>query len=79
MVVVNLAKRLEGVVKDRRTALENRDVWEVLLAALEEQDNRRVLVHLWLIPTKVNEAEPITRARTFEEEMEAVSDVITKL
>ena len=76
---MNLAKRLEWVAKDRRTALENRDVWEMLLAALVEQDNRGVLVHFWLIPTKVNEAEPIARARTFEEEMEAVSDVISEL
>ena len=51
----------------------------MLLAALKEQDNRRVLVHFWLMPRKVNEADPDTKARFFEEELEAVSDIITDL
>ena len=50
----------------------------MLLAALKEQDNQGVLVHFRLILT-VNKVDPNLRARTFEEEIEAVSDVIAEL
>lgn len=43
----------ERVAKDRQTALEKRDVWEMFFAALKEQDDREVSVHLWLFPMKV--------------------------
>lgn len=36
IVVINQAKRMERVAKDRRTTLENGEVWEMLLAAFKE-------------------------------------------
>ena len=65
----------ERVAKDRRTALEKRDVWEMLLAALKEQDDGGVLVQFWLILRKADEADPDAKAGTFEERMEAMSDI----
>ena len=51
----------------RRMPVENRDLWEMLLAALEKQDKRGVLVQFWLIPREENEADPYAKAGTFEE------------
>ena len=51
----------------RRTPVENRDLWEMLLAALSVQDDRGVLVQFWLIPREQNEADEYAKAGTFEE------------
>lgn len=51
----------------RGTPVENRDLWEMLLAALREQDKRGVMVQFWLIPREQNEADAYAKAGTFEE------------
>ena len=48
-------------------------------AALKEQDDREVSVKFWLIPMEVNEADPNAKVRSFEEEIEATSDIIADL
>lgn len=58
------------------TPVENRDLWEALLAALSEQDDRGVLVRFWLIPREQNEADAYAKAGTFEERDERMLEVV---
>lgn len=60
----------------QRTPVENRDLWEMLLAALKKQDDRGVMVQFWLIPRGDNEADPYAKAGTFEERRENMVDTM---
>lgn len=61
---------------DRRTPVENRDLWEMLLAALGKQDDRGVSVQFWLIPREDNEADPYAKAGTSEERSKSMDEVL---
>ena len=52
----------------RRMEVEDRDLWELLLAALRQHDDWGVLVQFWLIPREENEADPYAKAGTFVEQ-----------
>lgn len=65
-----------GWQTSQRTPVENRDLWEALLAALSEQDDQGVLVQFWLISRKDNEADAYAKAGTFEERQETVPNVL---
>lgn len=60
----------------RQTPVVNRDLWEMLLAALREQDGRGVLVQFWLIPREENEADRDAKAGTFEDRKEDMCEVV---
>ena len=49
------------------TSVENRDLWEALLAALSKHDDAGVLVQFWLIPREKSQADVYAKAGTFEE------------
>lgn len=55
--------------------VENRDLWEALLAALSKQDDQGVLVQFWLIPGDKNEADDYAKAGTFEEREESMLEI----
>ena len=65
-----------GWQTNRRTPVENRDLWEMLLTALGEQDDRGVLVQFWLIPREDNQADSYAKAGTFEERSEGMDEVL---
>lgn len=53
----------------------NQDLWEVLFAALREQDDRGVLVQFWVIWAEDNESEPYAKAGAFEDKREHMEKV----
>ena len=75
-VVAGISSRVRDwmMVKSNGTKMpdddddENQDLWEVLLAALREQDDRGVLVRFWLIASEENEAGGYAKAGTLEED-----------
>ncbi len=56
--------------------MENRDLWEMLLTELRNQDDQGVMVQFWLIPREDNEADPYAKAGTFAEKGESLAGVI---
>ena len=66
-----------GWLTARRMPVENRDLWEMLLAALRDQDEWGVLVQFWLIPRELNEADPYAKAGTFEERPKRMGKVVS--
>ena len=65
-----------GWQTSQQTQVENRDLWEALLAALREQDDEGVLVRFWLILAKDNEADIYAKAGTFIERKEHMLEVV---
>ncbi|CAF9934303.1 hypothetical protein IMSHALPRED_009669 [Imshaugia aleurites] len=60
---------------DQQSPVENRDLWEMLLAALAKQDDEGVMVQFWLIPRQYNEADLFAKAGTFEERREHMDKI----
>ncbi len=60
----------------QRTPVENRDLWEMLLTELRNQDDQGVMVKFWLIPRENNEADPYAKAGTFAEKGESLGGLI---
>lgn len=61
----------------RGTPVENRDLWEMLLAALRVQDERGVLVQFWLIGREENEADVYAKAGTLEDRPKLMGNVLS--
>ena len=65
-----------GWHKTDQMPMQNWDLWDKLLAALEEQDDQGVLVQFWLITREDNEAEPYAEAGISEEKSEHAGSVM---
>ena len=59
----------------RRTPVESRDLWEQLLAALREQDDRGVLIQFWLISRDDNEADSYAKVGKLKDRPECTGKV----
>ena len=78
-VVLGICERVErwkrrGWRTAAGTPVMNRDLWEQLLAKLEVQDDRGVLVQFWQIPRELNEADPLAKegARLDEKSLDMI-------